>query len=122
MGPGPALRDAPEYDNGLVAAIGNNRVEAMAALLASWPALSGLPNVEGLLKALQAGLLPDVACDLVSVEEQLHENEFAGRSGGSLWQVRAGRPPGAPRTGARAAGRGTARRRCLPGSPPLSTG
>ncbi len=84
----------PAYDNGLVAAIGNNRVEAISALLASRPSLSALPNVERLLESLQAGLLPDYITDLVSVEEHLHEHAFARRPGGSLWQVQASRSVG----------------------------
>ncbi len=84
----------PPYDNGLVAAIGNNRVEAISALLATRPALRALPNVERLLESLQAGLLPDYVSDLASVEEHLHEHGFARRPGGSLWQVQARRSVG----------------------------
>ena len=77
----------PEGDPPLTVAIGNNRIEALSAWLAAQPGLSGMANIERLLEVVQAGLLADWTSDLVSVEEHLHEHQFAPCKGGSMWQI-----------------------------------
>lgn len=79
-------------NNSLTASIGNNRIEAVAAMLAAQPSLSALPNIELLLQAVQAGLLPDFTSSLVTVDEQLHQRQFGSSRAGTVWRVERDRP------------------------------
>jgi hypothetical protein len=75
-------------------AVGNTTAEALSALLAAQPGLSGLKNVEKVLNALQLSLLsrltqPD---GLMQIEETQHQAQFGSSTAGTLWVINPATP------------------------------
>lgn len=82
-------------DKNIKLAVGNNSIEALAALL-KYDNVSAdsdtdtLNNYEYLLDALQLGILNDLETDgsnIIELEEVMHTSGFAGEQGGLQWMV-----------------------------------
>lgn len=73
----------------LEVAVGNTTPEALSALLAAQPNLSGEPHIEQILNALQLGLLGRLQFPggLRTIDEAIHQAGFASTSDGTLWVV-----------------------------------
>lgn len=82
--------DQREANSGAVQiAVGNSTSEALSAMLAAQPDLSGVPNVELALNALQLGLLSRLQLPggLRNIDEAIHQSGFASTSNGTVWVV-----------------------------------
>jgi hypothetical protein len=73
-------------------AFGNTAAEALAALLAAQPCLSGLDHVERVLNALQTGQLQYLSNTggLGQFDELLHASQFGSTASGHIWVVKRG--------------------------------
>jgi hypothetical protein len=86
----PAAPAAPASTS-LSVAIGNTNAEALSALVASDPQLSGDKDAEFLLNAVQGGLLDKLGGDpdrSAELSFALHQQSFAHQPGGSVWTLK----------------------------------
>ena len=80
----------------LQVSVGNSTNEALAALVAAH--VPGSPDAERLLEAFLDGLMPELEGPdgLITLEELVHQREFAPYDGGTKWDVVSSAPDLAP--------------------------